>query len=289
MLSNSTARATLATLALLALSCSRFAPWRDEPSRPEVNLAFTLERNLIELSNVRVDNRPGRFILGTALPRTVLDIRFAVPPRPTNVLQLSQKETLRIDPIAQDLHGIAEGIIGSDPWRKAAITIDYRAGLVTYQKNGIIREAMTLFRFDAEPMMTVSVNGHETAVIVDTSSPDTLVLPGPNGRRTVDVAIAGTSFGPTDVRYAPVSHARIGNRLLSKFLVTIDYGHRLVGVWHDPRAGTAGSADWPGLRHACRLMEVWCERQIRPDRAAEISNGAIVPSALLILPADGTL
>jgi hypothetical protein len=97
---------------------------------------------------------------------------------------------------------------------------------------------MTIFRFQAEPMIDVAIDGRETAVIVDTSSPDTLVLPGPNGRGTVDVAIAGTSFGPTDVRYAPVLHARIGNRLLSKFLVSIDYRHRLVGVWHDPRAGT---------------------------------------------------
>ena len=235
MLSKSTARATVTALVLLTLSCARFTPWRNEPARPEVNLAFTLERNLIELSNVRVDNRDGRFILGTALPRTVLDTHFAVPPRRDNVLQLSEKETLHIDPIAQDLGGVADGIIGTEAWRRAAITIDYRAGLVTYQKNGIARGYMTVFRFQAEPMMYVAVNGRETAVIVDTSSPDTLVLPGENGRGTVDIAIAGTLFGKTDVRYAPVSHPRIGNRLLSKFLVTIDYRNRLVGVWRDPR------------------------------------------------------
>jgi hypothetical protein len=220
---------------MLALSCARFAPWRKEPSRPEVNMAFTLERNLVELSNVRVDNRDGRFILGTALPRTVLDSRFAVPARANNVLQLGEKETLRIDPIAQDLGGIADGIIGTEAWRRAAITIDYQAGLVTYQKNGVARGYMTVFRFQAEPMMYVAINGRETAVIVDTSSPDTLILPGENGRGIVDVAIAGTLFGQTDVRYAPVSHPRIGNRLLSKFLVTIDYGQRIVGVWRDPR------------------------------------------------------
>jgi hypothetical protein len=72
-------------------------------------------------------------------------------------------------------------------------------------------------------------------VIVDTSSPDTLVLPGPNGRRNVDVSIAGTHFGATDVRFIPDARPRIGNRLLSKFLVSIDYKQRLVGVWRDPR------------------------------------------------------
>lgn len=221
---------------MLALSCSHFTPWRNEPERPEVNLAFTLERNLIELSNVRVDNREGRFLLGSALPRTVLDARFAVPPRANNVLQLSGKETLRIDPIAQDLGGVADGIIGTEAFRGAAITIDYRAGLVTYQKSGIARGYMTIFKYQVEPMMYVAVNGRETAVIVDTSSPDTLVLPGPNGRGTVDVAIAGTLFGPTDIRYANVERPRIGNRLLSKFLVTIDYRQRVVGVWRDPRS-----------------------------------------------------
>jgi hypothetical protein len=235
MLSKSTARATIAAVTLLALSCSRWAPWRNEPATPEVNLAFTLERNLIELSNVRVDNRDGRFLLGTALPRTVLDTRFAVPARPANVLQLSGRETLRIDPIAQDLGGVADGIIGTEAFRKAAITIDYRAGLVTYQKNGIARGYMTIFKYQVEPMMYVAIDGRETAVIVDTSSPDTLVLPGPNGRGMVDVAVAGTDFGPTDVRYANVERPRIGNRLLSKFLVTIDYQQRVVGVWRDPR------------------------------------------------------
>jgi hypothetical protein len=49
------------------------------------------------------------------------------------------------------------------------------------------------------------------------------------------VSIAGTDFGPTDVRYANVAHPRVGNRLLSRFLVSIDYGKRIVGLWRDPR------------------------------------------------------
>ncbi len=232
---------------MLAAACSGLTPWRDEPSRPEVNVAFTLERNVVELSNVRIDRREGRFILGTALPRSVLDSHFAVAPRPDTVLQLSEKETLRIDPVAQDLHGVADGIIGADAWRRAAITIDYRAGLVTYQKAGVNRSYMTVFRFQAEPVIVVAVNGRETSVIVDTSSPDTLVLPGTDGRGTVDIAIAGTKFGPTDVRYLPDAHPRIGNRLLSKFLVTIDYRNRLVGIWRDPRIAGPALTSAPAL------------------------------------------
>lgn len=236
MLSKSTVIATWTVCALFAASCRSGAPWRDEPSRPEVNLAFTLENNLIALQSVRVDDRPGRFLLGSALPRTVLDVRFAVPPRRTNVLQLSGKETLRIDPIAQDLGGIADGIIGPEGWRRAAITIDYRKGLVTLQKTGIQRGYMTIYRYPVEPMIHVTVDGREIAAIVDTTSPDTLVLPGANGRGTAHVAIAGVDFGSIDVGYANIERARVGNRLLSRFLVTIDYGQRLVGLWPDSRA-----------------------------------------------------
>jgi hypothetical protein len=49
------------------------------------------------------------------------------------------------------------------------------------------------------------------------------------------VMIGDTDFGTIDVGYANVSQARVGNRLLSRFLVTIDYGKRVVGLWRDPR------------------------------------------------------
>jgi hypothetical protein len=62
-----------------------------------------------------------------------------------------------------------------------------------------------------------------------------LVLPGRDARGSVNVRIADTDFGVTDVQYADVSQARVGNRLLSRFLVTIDYGRKVVGLWRDPR------------------------------------------------------
>jgi hypothetical protein len=51
--------------------------------------------------------------------------------------------------------------------------------------------------------------------------------------------IAGTDFGNVDIALGDVSSARAGNRLLSKFLVSIDYGQREVGLWRDPRIGMA--------------------------------------------------
>ena len=231
ILSKSRATAILVA-SLCALSCS--TPWANEPIGGEVNLAFTLDRNLIRFNTVRIDNRPGRFILGTAAPRTIVDSGFPLSGE-SHSLQISEKHTVRISPAPTDLGGVADAIIGTEPWQSHAITIDYHAGLVTYQKAGIHAGQMIVFRYPAEPMVTARVNGREVAAIVDTTSPDTLVLPGEDGRGTVDVSLAGTAFGQVDVRYANVARARIGNRLLSRFLVTVDYGRKMVGLWRDPR------------------------------------------------------
>lgn len=223
-------------MAFLALSCSRVVPWRDEPANEELNLAFTLEQNLIQLQSVRLDDREGRFILGSAAPRTVIDPGFALGPFGTHVLQFGQRKTVRIQPTPLDLQGVADGIVGIEPWGNRAISIDYRSGLVTVQKEGIRTGFMEIFRYPAEPMIEVHVNGRAVAAIVDTTSPDTLVLPGSvHGRGTANVRIGRTDFGPMDVQYANVTHARVGNRLLSRYLVTIDYGRRMVGLWRDPR------------------------------------------------------
>jgi hypothetical protein len=224
-------------LALLSASCARVLPWSKEPVGSEVNLAFTLEQNLIRLTTVKIDGRPGRFLLGSAAPRTVVDSNFPLRRFYGHGVQISEKESVRIDPVTADLGGVADAIIGVEPWRKHAISIDYRVGLVSYQKEGIKSGGMFLYQFPGEPMINVVVDGREVAAIVDTTSPDTLVLPGPEGRGTAAVRIADADFGTIDVQYANVSRARVGNRLLSRFLVTIDYGRKVVGLWRDPRTG----------------------------------------------------
>jgi len=219
---------------MLSLSCARYLPWRNAPAAAEVNLAFTLERNLVELPTLRINNRPGRFILGSAAPRTILDPAFAG--RGPHALQISERDTVRLSPASLDLHGVADAIIGTEAWGGHAISIDYRSGLVTYQKDGIHSGLMKIFQYHGEPKINVTVDGAEIAAVVDTTSPDTLVLPRRDpGRGTVQVAVGGTDFGAVDVQYANVAQARIGNRLLSRFLVTIDYGKHVVGLWRDPR------------------------------------------------------
>lgn len=236
MLSKSIARATAAALALLAVSCTSRLPWSREEPGNEVNLVFVIENNLLFLPSVTVDGHAGRYFLSTASPRTAVDPNFPLPSARTHLLQISEKESLRFRAESVPLGGVGDVMIGSDVWGKHALSIDYSSGLVTLQKSGIQPHAMSLFRFDAEPMIRVMVDGRPLSAIVDTANPDTLVIPSSNDARgTAHVMIGDYDFGPTDVQYARTNRARVGNRLLSRFLVTIDYGKRVVGLWRDPR------------------------------------------------------
>ena len=228
---------------LFCATCSVRPPWADEPIGQEINLSFVVRNNLLFLPSATIDGVSGRFLLATASARTALDTRFAdtLPPltlRQTRFLQLNEKEALHFTPVALDLRGVADGLIGGDVWGTRAISIDYASGLITYQKEGIHPELMTLFRFEGEPRISVLVDGREISAIVDTASPDTLTLPrgsSPPSRTQARVQLAGTDLGTIDVKLADVSEAHVGNRILSKFLVTIDYGKKEVGLWRDPR------------------------------------------------------
>jgi hypothetical protein len=230
----------IAIATLLCTTCSFKPPWANEPIGQEVNLAFVVSNNLIFLPSATVDGKAGRFLLGVSSARTALDSGYAasLPASTSRSLQLTEKEALHFTPVLLDLHHVADGIIGADVWGNRAISIDYASGLLTYQKEGIHPEMMTIYRFSAEPRVNVIVDGKEIAAIVDTASPDTLILPRVNaaaGRTKAHVQLAGTDFGNLDVRLADVAEPRIGNRILSKFLVTIDYGKREVGLWRDLR------------------------------------------------------
>jgi hypothetical protein len=224
-------------------SCSITLPWANEPIGQEINLSFIVRNNLLFLPSATIDGRAGQFLLGTAEAQTAIDSGFAakLPPisgRQMRLLQLNEKESLRFAPVTMDLHGVADGIIGADVWGSRAISIDYASGLITYQKEGIHPESMALYRFEAEPRVNILVDGKEIAAVVDTASPDTLILPrgnAPASRTRAHVQLAGADLGTIDIKLADVATPRVGNRILSKFLVTIDYGKKEVGLWRDPR------------------------------------------------------
>jgi hypothetical protein len=227
---------------LVLASCHISVPWQDEPVGEEVNIVFTLEKNLVVLPSATIDGRPGRFLFGSAEPHTLVDPRFSKAA--SHSLQLNERESFSVPSASMDLGGVADAIVGGDAWGAHAVTLDYRAGVLTFQREGIHPELMTLFAFADQPMVNLLINDRNVTAVVDTASPDSVILPRgtePAGRRTARVQIAGTDFGNLDIRYADVSTPRVGNRILSKFLVTIDYGKREVGLWRDPRI-TVGSS-----------------------------------------------
>lgn len=234
---------TAIVTAVLSTSCAVTLPWAQEPIGQEINLSFVIRNNLLFLPSATVDGKGGQFILGTAEARTVIDSNLTskLPPvswRQTRLLQLNEKEALRFTPVVMDLHGVADGIIGADVWSNRAISIDYASGLLTYQKEGIHPELMTIYHFEGEPRARIEVDGNEIDAVVDTASPDTLILPRGNAaasRTRAHLKLAGSDLGLLDVKLADVSAPRIGNRILSRFLVTIDYGKKEVGLWRDPR------------------------------------------------------
>src|ERR1043165_7975942 len=127
---------TLLAATLLLAACSLNVPWKDEPVGAEVNVAFTLRKNLIVLSSVTIDGRPGVFLLGTAEQRTILDAGYApaLPKSSPHALRLNQREALQFTPVVTDLHGVGDAIVGADVWGGNSIGIDYRIGIVTFSR-----------------------------------------------------------------------------------------------------------------------------------------------------------
>jgi len=238
MLSISFRRARPAVLVLLLSACSTSLPWQNEPVGSEVNLAFVLDGNLLRLGTAEINGYRGHYIFGSATPQSVIDVKAAaiLGPHPEGYrLQLGEKQTVRIHPTIADLGGSADAVLGADMIGNRAVTIDYRSGLVTYQKLGIFTGLMTTYRFTGAPHIPVIVDGQQIDAIVDTASPDTLTLPGSGARRNVRVSIAGSDLGTIDIGYGDTAVARIGNRLLASFLVSIDYGKGIVGLYRDTR------------------------------------------------------
>ncbi|MEK6374033.1 MAG: hypothetical protein AABO58_15205 [Acidobacteriota bacterium] len=230
----------IATCALAVCAGCVSVPWRNEPVGNEVNLAFSLEKNLLVVTSATIQGRPGRFVFGSAAPRTVVDATFAQSlPRGRRLsLQIGEKQSLGFSPLFADLRGVGDAMLGADVWGSRAVTVDYHAGVITYQKEGIHPESMTVYRFTGAPKINVDVDGRTFSAIVDTASPDTLVLPRGSEsahRAKARLRVGGVDFGMVDLAIGDVTTARVGNRVLSKFLVTIDYGRRQVGLWRDPR------------------------------------------------------
>ena len=241
-------RGSLAALFLVllppVLSCSAVhVPWSgEEPT--ELNVSFRIQNNLLFPDNVTIQGAEGRFAFATADRQTAIDPQFAAriaPPASKGyVIRIGQRRQIAFRALQVPLHQVADALLGADVFPSTAVSIDYRAQLLSFDKNGIHAEGMIMSAFGDEPTVDIVIAGRRTTGIVDTASPDTLVVPRSllslkGDRAAVDVELGGETFGGVDVRVADVHEVRIGNRLLSKFLIWIDYKNHRIGLWRDPR------------------------------------------------------
>ena len=209
------------------------------PSPATTHLAWQLEDNLVILP-AAVDGKNGRFIIGTADAVTVLDASFLGSESPRTVgVVLGDRFSARVTPRVADFEGLADGILGADVFNRRSVTLDFRRGLLVLGRGlDPISEGVE-HGFNVTPTAPLTINGEPTLAIVDSANPDTLLLPssryGPVGRRLVNVRIGETSFDNVDARVENIPEVRLGIRLLSYFLVTVDYPRKTVNLWPDAR------------------------------------------------------
>lgn len=205
------------------------------------SIAWTFETNLVTV-DATVGGRAGRFLIGTASEQTILDPAFAaaISRRGRTGVTLGERHSATVTPAFADLGGIADGILGGDVWRSRMLSIDYQRGLLLLGKGLEPIAEDVRFRFRGVPSVRVTIDGRETTALVDTASPEAVVLPartwGAEGRRTVSLRVGGTTFPDADALVAPVGEVRLGNRVLAHFLVTVDYPRHEVSLWRHGRA-----------------------------------------------------
>ncbi len=222
-----TKRIFFAIVLTFVIAGCRSLPWSSEKPN-ETNVAFKLVSNQPVVA-VTVNGVEGRFLLGTAHIRTVFSTTFekrllektATPFR----ISVGNGRASAVDPVVLDLQNLADGILGVDAFKRETVTIDYQRKLITFGKSDERPfEGLQATRFAGPPSVAIRVEGKAVRALLDTTIPDTIILPGAeSSRKITSVEVAGRNFPRLNGRVAPVSEARLGTGILSSFLVTIDY------------------------------------------------------------------
>jgi hypothetical protein len=224
---------TLATLVILLLvsGCRSIPLFRSGPE--ERNIAFRLLNNQIVVDG-KVGGREGTFLVATAQPETLLAARFGASGRIRVELadgRYSTAVTARSAELAQDI----DGILGNDVWGKRVLFIDYAKQLLSVADSGDMPEAPRhRFLFGEIPSMRLHLGSREVEALTDTLFPGAVLAVGPVPARSA-IHVDGSSLGEYDIDTAEVSITRVGNTILARYLVGIDFERRLVLLWEDPR------------------------------------------------------
>lgn len=218
-----------------------------EPRIPEHNVGLFLRSNLACV-RAEVNGLDSTLVVASALQRTAITSSLRGDRAGTRIL-LSNTLLTRVRSTGLDIAEIpADGLLGADAFRGKTATLDYFRGLLIVSDWPKVRTEVTPWSFaGGPPRVPVQINGRATWAIVDTALPDTAIMPeefvGPYSgeRATVSMEVGGIRFENLDVAVVPVVAPRIGNRVLARFVVTIDYAHEMIGLWPDPRTSDAAA------------------------------------------------
>lgn len=222
---------TALAAALLTGGCSTF---RSQPSTDHV--AFELRDNLLVVP-ATVGGKQGDFILGTAQSHSTLDTRFPAASLDTSRVPVVLGSRLRRETSVEraEMSSLADGILGGSVFANRTLGIDFRRGVITLSRERVPSQDTEMARFEGIPTFPISIEGTPFRGIIDTTNPDTILLPesvfGSPGRRPISLRIGDLDLGTIDARIAPVSDIRIGNRLLARFFVSIDYERGEISLW----------------------------------------------------------
>ena len=217
--------------AFMSGGCSVFS------SQPRTDhVAFKLRDNLLVIP-ATVGGHSGEFILGTAQSHSTVDSRFPVESQRSGRVPVLLGSHVQLETSVEraSMSSVADGILGSGAFADRTLGIDFRRGLITLSRDRVPTEGAAKNRFEGIPAIPISIDGTSFTALIDTTNPDTILLPeavfGLAGRRPVSLRIGSFDMGTTDARVGPVSDIRIGNRILEKFFVSIDYDRGEVSLW----------------------------------------------------------
>jgi len=213
----------------------------------ERNIAFRIEDNL-PVIDAQLEGHPVRMVIASALPNSVIGGERARAigydsSRHRSRIFFGNLAGTKVNPVILELDRAipADGMLGADAWSGRTLTIDYRRRVAILNPPGPIAEGFYSWSFKGPPRISVYLDGILVPAIVDTALPDSAIIPEvllddePGRRQNVDIEVAGVRFDDIDVLTAPTGDVRIGNRILSRFLVRIDYDHRTIALWPDNR------------------------------------------------------
>ena len=238
-------RTRLSGFALLLLAMAASCLPSIEPRIPENNVGLFMRANLACI-RAEVNGLDSTLVVASALPRTAISSSLRSNRSGTRIL-LGDTLLTHVRSTGLDIAEIpADGLLGADAFRGKIATIDYFRGLLIVGDWPRAQPDITPWKFSGgPPRVPVQINGRKTWAIVDTALPDTAIVPaefldgGDSARAVVTMEVGGIRFDDLDVAVVPVVEPRLGNRVLSRFVVTIDYAHEMIGLWPDPRTSSA--------------------------------------------------